>query len=226
MNVIVTRGCHTVTSGVVATFGRRLLHCVVGLVVCGLGITLLLNADLGAAPWDVLHQGISRHLGWSVGVVIMAVGALLLLLWIPLRERPGLGTVLNALLIGATVDVIEPRLVVPDHVAARLGAVVLGVVAFGVGSGIYIGAGLGPGPRDGLMTGLARRGISIRVARTAIEVAVVVGGLALGGRVGVGTAAFALGIGPVVQWCLPRLTLPPRAARRLPATTPGVASSG
>lgn len=191
----------------------RLTRCIAGLAVCGVGISLLLRADLGAAPWDVLHQGISRHTGLSVGTVIIVVGAALLLVWIPLRERPGVGTVLNAVLIGLTVDVVQPLLDVPDRFVVRLAAVVAGVLAFGVGSGLYIGAGLGPGPRDGLMTGLARRGLSIRVARTGLEVVVVIAGVALGGTVGIGTVAFALGIGPVVQWCLPRLTTPSASAR-------------
>lgn len=193
----------------------RLTRCIAGLAVCGVGISLLLRADLGAAPWDVLHQGISRHTGLSVGTVIIVVGAALLLVWIPLRERPGVGTVLNAVLIGLTVDVVQPLLDVPDRFVVRLAAVVAGVLAFGVGSGLYIGAGLGPGPRDGLMTGLARRGLSIRVARTGLEVVVVIAGVALGGTVGIGTVAFALGIGPVVQWCLPRLTTPSASARTL-----------
>lgn len=189
------------------SFADRLLRCVLGLVACGLGIALILRADLGAAPWDVLHQGISRHTGIAVGTVIIGVGVVVLLVWIPLRERPGLGTVLNAVLIGLTVNLIEPHLTVPDHVVVRLGALAAGILAFGLGSGLYIGAGLGAGPRDGLMTGLARRGLSIRVARTGLEVAVIVAGVALGGSIGLGTAAFALGIGPVVQWCLPRLAL-------------------
>lgn len=193
-------------------FGDRLLRCVVGLAVCGVGIALLLRAELGAAPWDVLHQGISHHTGLPVGTVIVIVGAAVLLAWIPLRERPGLGTVLNAVLIGLTVNAVEPLLDVPDQLGARLVAVAAGIVSFGLGSGLYIGAGLGPGPRDGLMTGLARRGWSIRAARTGLELVVVIAGVALGGTIGLGTAAFALAVGPVVQWFLPRLTVHPRPA--------------
>ena len=155
----------------------------------------------------MLHQGISRLTGLPVGTVMIVVGVGLLTLWIPLRERPGLGTILNALLIGVTVNVLDGRLDVPDHLLARLAAVGTGVIAFGAGSGLYIGAGLGPGPRDGLMTGLARRGWSIRVARTGIEIIVVAAGVALGGTIGVGTIAFALGIGPVVHFFLPRLSV-------------------
>lgn len=191
----------------------RLARCVAGLVVCGVGIAAIVYGDLGLAPWDVLHQGISEISGIPIGMVIIVVGLALLLLWIPLRVRPGLGTILNAIIIGAVVDLVLPRLPETDAVGWRAFALTGGIVLFAVGTGLYIGAGLGPGPRDGLMTGLAARGWSIRVARTTIEVVVLAAGVALGGSVGIGTAAFAFGIGPLVHVFLPRLRLdPPPAA--------------
>jgi uncharacterized membrane protein YczE len=190
--------------------GERLARCVVGLALFGIGISLLIAADLGAAPWDVFHTGVSDRTGIPVGTVIILTGIALLLLWIPLGERLGIGTVLNAVEIGIVVDLVLPH--VPDDtpLAARLAMMAGGVVIVAVGSGFYIGAGLGPGPRDGLMTGLARRGWSIRLARTGIEITVLVIGVVLGGAIGLGTAVFALGIGPLVEVFLPRLTLDER----------------
>ena len=183
------------------------MRCVLGLVLCGTGISLIIHGDVGVAPWDVLHQGISERTGMPIGTVIVIVGGALLTLWIPLRVRPGLGTLLNAVIIGVVVDAADP--LVADVEQPLLGTLVMvaGVVAFGIGTGIYIGTGLGPGPRDGLMTGLARRGIRLHVARTAIEVTVLVAGFVLGGSVGLGTAVFAFGIGPLVQFFLPRFDM-------------------
>lgn len=189
---------------------ERISRCVIGLALFGVGVALLLRAELGAAPWDVFHSGVSERTGIPVGVVIIATGAALLLTWIPLRERPGLGTVLNALEIGLVVDLALPLLPEPEALWFRIPAMLAGIALVGIGSGAYIGAGLGPGPRDGVMTGLARRGWSIRRARTGIEVGVLVVGVLLGGSIGVGTAVFALGIGPLVQLVLPRLTVSPR----------------
>jgi uncharacterized membrane protein YczE len=186
---------------------ERLVRCVVGLALFGVGIALIVRGDLGLAPWDVLHQGIAERLGIGIGSVIVVTGALILLLWIPLRERPGIGTVLNAVEIGLVVSVVLPLLPEPDHVAVRAAATASGIIVIATGSGLYIGAGLGPGPRDGIMTGLARRGLSVRTARTLIEVTVVAAGIALGGAAGIGTVAFALAIGPLVHVLLPRLTL-------------------
>ncbi len=201
---------------------QRLVRCVIGLVMCGTGIALIIDGDVGLAPWDVLHQGISEHTGIPIGTVIVLVGAALLALWIPLHVRPGVGTFLNAILIGVVVDVTDP--LVPDVEHPVVGTIVMlaGVLAFGVGTGLYIGSGLGPGPRDGLMTGLARRGLRIHVARTAIEVAVLVAGVLLGGSVGIGTATFAFGIGPLAQFFLPRFDMdgtyaPARTAVASPA---------
>lgn len=199
---------------------ERLVRCVGGLALFGIGISLIIGADLGAAPWDVFHQGLAAQTGIGIGTVIIIVGALLLLLWIPLRERPGLGTVLNAVEIGLVVNVVLPLLPDTDRLVPRVALMLAGIVLVAIGSGLYIGSGLGPGPRDGLMTGLARLGSSIRVARTGIELTVVVAGLALGGAIGVGTALFAFGIGPLVQVFLPRLTVPTTTNGPRPAATP------
>lgn len=182
---------------------ERLLRCIVGLALFGLGITLFIRADLGLAPWDVFHKGLSEKIGVSIGSVIIGVGALLLLLWIPLRQRPGIGTILNALEIGLVVDLTKGFIGSPDHPVARVSLMFAGLGVIGLGSALYIGAGLGPGPRDGLMMGLAARGHSIRLARTGVEATVLVAGLLLGGSVGIGTLVFTFGIGPVVQRLLP-----------------------
>jgi uncharacterized membrane protein YczE len=178
----------------------RLVQCVAGLIVCGVGIALIIAADIGLAPWDVLHKGISSRTGIAVGTVIIIVGFALLALWVPLGVRPGIGTILNAVLVGGSVNVVLPRLPEPTEIAWQVVEMLGGVVTFGVGTAMYIGAGLGPGPRDGLMTGIAGRGYSLRLVRTGIEIAVLVTGWALGGSVGVGTAVFALAIGPLVHY--------------------------
>jgi uncharacterized membrane protein YczE len=178
---------------------RRVGQCVAGLIICGTGVALIVDADIGLAPWDVLHKGISRQTGVSVGTVMIIVGFALLALWIPLRVRPGLGTVLNAVLIGSTVNVVLPHLPAPDSIGLQVAEMATGVLAFGIGSALYIGAGLGPGPRDGLMTGIAARGYSLRLVRTGIEITVLATGWALGGSVGLGTAVFAVSIGPIVH---------------------------
>jgi uncharacterized membrane protein YczE len=193
---------------------ERITRCVFGLVLFGIGISLLIEAELGAAPWDVFHTGISELTGISTGWIIIITGVLLLLLWIPLRERPGLGTVLNAVVIGLVVDLTRPILDTTDWLPLRSVMMIAGVVIIAIGSGFYIGAGLGPGPRDGLMTGLSKRQfagrhVSIRSARTFVEVVVLIVGVALGGAIGVGTAVFTFGIGPLVQIFLPRLTTSP-----------------
>lgn len=186
---------------------ERIARCVLGLAIFGVGIALLIDAHLGAAPWDVFHTGVSELTGIPVGQVTIITGVTLLLLWIPLGETMGLGTILNAIEIGIVVDLVLPLIPEPELVVVRAAMMLGGVVVIALGSGLYIGAGLGPGPRDGLMTGFAKRGISIRFARTAIEVTVLVVGIALGGAIGVGTAVFALGIGPLVQFFLPRLQI-------------------
>jgi len=196
---------------------ERLVRCIAGLALFGLGISMFLASELGLAPWDVFHQGISERLGIPVGVVIEITGVFILLLWIPLRERLGLGTVLNAIEIGLVVYLLDGVLPLTDRLVPRALYVVGGLVAIAAGSGLYIGAGLGSGPRDGLMLGLSKRGISVRLARTGVEVTALVVGLLLGGTVGVGTLAFTFGIGPLVQVFLPRLRI--RGDRTVLATT-------
>lgn len=184
----------------------RLPRLFLGLVLCGFGLALMINADLGLSPWDVLHQGISERTGIPIGTVVILVGCSLLLIWIPLRERPGIGTIANAVLIGTTVNIALLWLPEPSLLWQRLVFVTVGALLFGPGSGLYIGAGLGPGPRDGLMTGIARRGPSVRRVRTLIELGALTTGLVLGGTVGLGTLLFALTVGPNVQFFLGRWT--------------------
>ena len=197
-----------------ADWTNRLIRCLAGLGLFGVGISLILEANLGAAPWDVFHQGVARHTGLSVGTVIIITGFALLLLWIPLRQRPGVGTVLNALEIGFTVDLIMPLIPTTHLLVVRVVYLALGLVVIAMGSGLYIGAGLGPGPRDGIMMGLKARGISVRLARTLVEIVVLIAGLALGGTIGIGTVAFTFGIGPLVQIFLPMFSLPPFSETR------------
>jgi uncharacterized membrane protein YczE len=186
---------------------RRLSQLYLGLLLYGVSDGMLLLAGLGVDPWDVLHQGLSRRLGFGVGTWALIVGGGVLLLWLPLRQKPGLGTVSNALVIGPVIDLVLVTVPAPTGLAARA-AVMVGAVALnGVATGAYIGAGLGPGPRDGLMTGMAARGHSIRVVRTGIELSVLAAGWLLGGTVGVGTVLYALAIGPLVHVFVPRLRI-------------------
>lgn len=197
---------------------RRLTQLFVGLALYGVSLALVLRAGLGLAPWDVLHQGLAERLGASVGQLVIAVSFVVLLAWIPLRQRPGFGTIANAVLVGVFVDLTMSVL---DDVHAWPWRVVLllsGVLLNGLATALYIGASLGPGPRDGLMTGLVdRSGRSVRLVRTLIEVSVLVVGFALGGTVGVGTLLYAFAIGPIAHVLLPVLTVPAR-----PVVTPGV----
>ncbi|MEJ8278537.1 YczE/YyaS/YitT family protein [Pseudonocardia spirodelae] len=187
---------------------RRLTQLVTGLVGYAVSMALMMRAGLGSMPWDVFHQGVAGRAGLSVGAVTVLVAAGVLLLWIPLRERPGLGTLANVVVIGATVDLALAVLPAPEAPWLRVGYAVAGIVLNAAATAAYIGVGLGPGPRDGLMTGLAARtGLSVRLVRTAIEVTVVLVGWALGGVFGVVTVAYALAVGPLVQWFLPRLTV-------------------
>lgn len=185
---------------------RRLIQLFAGLLLYGFSMALLVQAGLGLDPWDVLHQGIAERTGLTIGTVVIMVGALVLLLWIPLRQKPGVGTVANVILIGLAADVSIWLLPAPEPPAVRIAFVVAGVVLNAVATAAYIGARLGPGPRDGLMTGLVRRtGRSVRLVRTSIEVTVLATGWPLGGTVGVGTVAYALAIGPLVHALLPKL---------------------
>ncbi len=190
-----------------AEIRRRLPRLLIGLVCLGAGIGLSVRARLGLSPWDVLHQGLSERLGVNFGLVVIGLGVIILLLWIPLRQRPGFGTVLNTLSVGLIADLVlelTPRL---DSMVARWVAMLLGVLVVAIGIGLYIGAGLGPGPRDGLMTSIAARGHPVWAVRTALELSALAAGWLLGGTVGVGTVVFALGIGPLGHWFLNRFHL-------------------
>jgi uncharacterized membrane protein YczE len=204
---------------------RRLVNLYVGLVLFGVSMALMLESGLGLDPWDVFHQGLAERTGLSIGWIVIGIGTLVLLLWIPLRQRPGIGTVSNAVVVGLAVDAALTVLPEPRHIALRCTFLVTGIVSNGVATGLYIGAGLGPGPRDGLMTGLARRGHSIRLVRTAIELSVLAVGWLLGGTVGVGTVLYAVSIGPLAQYFIPRLAVLPDVESphgdRVPATAAG-----
>ncbi|HBZ0998237.1 TPA: hypothetical protein MJE32_09120 [Klebsiella pneumoniae] len=188
---------------------RRLLQLYIGLVLYGVSTALFVHANLGADPWDVFHLGVAKQLGISFGTVIILTGAAVLLLWIPIRQMPGLGTVSNVVVLGlaadATLAVLPPLESMVARSALLAGAIVLNAIA----TGMYIGAGFGPGPRDGLMTGLhARTGWSLRGIRTAIELSVLLIGWLLGGKFGVGTVIYALSIGPLIHLCLPWFSQP------------------
>jgi uncharacterized membrane protein YczE len=188
---------------------RRLTQLYGGLVLYGASSALLVRSGLGLEPWNVLHQGLAERTGLSMGVVLTIVGAAVLLLWIPLRQRPGLGTVSNVLVIGAAMD--ASLAVVPDAHGwtLRIAVMAAGIVLNGAATGLYIAARFGPGPRDGLMTGLNRRtGLSVRLVRTVLEITVVATGFALGGTVGVGTLLYALSIGPLAQVFLRLFAVP------------------
>ena len=180
--------------------GRRLIQLYVGLALYGASSALLVEAGLGLEPWNVLHQGLAELTGLTIGVVSIVVGAAVLLLWIPLRQRPGLGTVSNVFVVGIAMD--GTLTLVPDvhSLAVRIPLLLAGILLNGVATGLYISARFGPGPRDGLMTGLHRRtGRSVRLMRTAIELAVVATGFVLGGTAGIGTVLYAVSIGPLAQ---------------------------
>ncbi|XNL29555.1 hypothetical protein R8Z50_07825 [Longispora sp. K20-0274] len=189
--------------------GKRFAQLQLGLFVYGVSMALMIRAHLGTMPWDVFHQGVAKQTGLPFGLIVAGTGALVLLLWIPLRQRPGVGTISNVLVIGfvaqLTLDVLPESVPLP----VRIGMLLAGVVLNGLAGGLYIGARLGPGPRDGLMTGLsAKTGRSIRLIRTLIEIAVVTSGWLLGGTLGIGTLLYAVAIGPLVQFFLARLTAP------------------
>jgi uncharacterized membrane protein YczE len=188
---------------------RRLVHLYAGLTLYGSSCALMVRAGLGLDPWDVFHQGVARHTGISIGLVSVGVGALILPLWWLLRQRPGLGTVSNVFVVGLTMDATLSLVPAPHAMAVRLPLLVAAITLNGFATGLYISARFGPGPRDGLMTGLhARTGRSIRLVRTAIEVTVLVTGILLGGSAGPGTLAYALAIGPLAQLFLRALALP------------------
>jgi uncharacterized membrane protein YczE len=184
--------------------GRRLSQLFFGLALYAVSMAMQIRSGLGLNPWDVLHEGLARQTPLSFGVITAITGAVVLLLWIPLRQRPGVGTVANVVVIAAIVDVALALLHAPDALVARIALLVGGIVLNGVATAAYVGARLGPGPRDGLMTGLsARTGRSVRLVRTCIEVVVLACGWMLGGTVGIGTVLYALAIGPLTQAFLP-----------------------
>jgi uncharacterized membrane protein YczE len=204
---------------------RRLTQLYLGLLLYGVSDGMLLLAGLGVDPWDVFHQGLSRHFGLGVGTWALIVGVCVMLLWIPLHQRPGFGTISNVLVVGPVIDLMLVVFSAAHQLPIQIALMVGGVILNGVATGAYIGAGLGPGPRDGLMTGLAARGYSIRVVRTCIEVTVLATGWLLGGTVGVGTVVYALAIGPLAHFFVPRLAIVPRpAAADAPAVAEGRAA--
>ncbi|GAA1922320.1 YczE/YyaS/YitT family protein [Nocardioides hwasunensis] len=187
---------------------RRLPQLYVGLFLYGVSLALMVRGALGLAPWDVLHSGFIQHVPMTLGQAVVLFSFVVLVLWVPLREMPGLGTISNALVVGLSADATLAVLSRPDAIASRVGLMLGGVVLCGFASALYIGAQLGRGPRDGLMTGLHRRtGLSLRLVRTGLEVVVVVIGLLLGGKLGIGTVVYALAIGPLTQLMLPWLTV-------------------
>lgn len=187
---------------------RRLPQLFVGLALFGFSMAMMLRSDLGLAPWDVLTEGLALRLPLSFGTITVVVSVVVLLLWVPLRQRPGLGTIANVFVVGVAVDVGLAVLSTPSSLVLQVLLLVGGIVANGLAGGVYIGSQFGPGPRDGLMTGLARRtGASLRLVRTGIEVVVLVTGFLLGGTVGVGTVLYAVGIGPLTQLFLRRATV-------------------
>jgi uncharacterized membrane protein YczE len=206
---------------------RRLAQLSVGLVLYGVSMGMMIRSGLGLDPWDVLHDGLTRRLPLSFGTVVIVTGVLVLLVWWPLRQWPGLGTLANVVVIGVATDATLAVLATPDALAVRLPLLLGGIVLNGLAGALYIGSQFGPGPRDGLMTGLARRsGRSIRVVRTGLELSVLTLGWVLGGVLGVGTVLYALLIGPVVQFFLPILTVDlteraPATASTAPAATEG-----
>lgn len=187
--------------------GRRLTRLGLGLLLYGFSDGLILLAALGVDPWDVLHQGLARTFGLQVGTWAIVVGALVLLAWVPLRQHPGLGTVLNVVVVGLAINATLALLPQPHELGRRIVVMLAGIALNAFATGLYIGAGLGTGPRDGLMTGFAARGHSVRVVRTTIELSVLAVGYALGGDVGIGTVLYAFGIGPLVHWTIPWLRL-------------------
>ena len=198
-----------------APASRRLGQVLCGLTLYGVSMAMIVNAELGLDPWDVFHQGIARTVGGRLGVVTIGVSVAVLLLWIPIRQRPGLGTLLNAVMVGSVFELAAP--ILPHDLDSLLGRSVLlvgGVVANAVATAMYIGAGLGPGPRDGLMTGIAARGWPVRWVRTTIEIVVLSLGWLLGGSIGVGTLLYAVAIGPLVHPLLPLASIDARATRR------------
>lgn len=199
---------------------RRFAQLLVGLVLYGVTMGLMVRAVLGLDPWDVFHVGVALHVPLTLGTVIICASVVVLLLWIPLRQRPGIGTLLNAVVIGLATDATLALVPPVESLGWRIPFLVAGIVGNALAGALYIGAGLGPGPRDGLMTGLVARGVgSVRVVRTVLELSVLGIGWLLGGTVGIGTVLYAISIGPLLHVLLPRLRVRPGAA---PAARPAV----
>lgn len=190
---------------------RRLLQLYFGLALYGLSTAMFVRADLGADPWNVFHLGVAKLLALDIGTVMIATGALVLLLWIPLRQRPGLGTISNVVVLGLAADAALSVIPTLSDILPRSGLLAGAIVVNAIATAMYIGAGFGSGPRDGLMTGVhARTGWSVRSIRTVIELSVLLIGWLLGGTLGVGTVLYALTIGPLIQLCLPWFRFVPR----------------
>ena len=188
--------------------GRRLPQLYVGLVLYGVSLAMMVRGDLGLAPWDVLHSGLAAHLPLTLGQAVVVMSFVVLVAWVPLREVPGLGTISNALAIGFSADATLVVLDRPSMIVLRVVLMVGGILLCGLATALYIGAQLGRGPRDGLMTGLARRtGLSLRLVRTLLELTVVALGLLLGGHLGLGTILYAFALGPLTQLWLPAFTV-------------------
>ena len=204
---------------------RRIGQLLVGLFLYGVAIAMMLRAGLGVAPWDVLTQGVAIHTGLPFGLLTNIIGALVLLLWIPIRQRPGIGTVVNVLLIGPSIEVGLWVIPAPTELIARIGLLAGALVLLALATGLYIGARFGPGPRDGLMTGIhGRWGVKLWIVRTGIEVTVLAAGWLLGGTVGIGTLAFALLIGPMVNVTVPLLRVPERMPATAAETATGISA--
>ena len=206
-------------------FARRVTQLVVGLFLYGVAIAMMIQAGIGVSPWDVLSQGVSLRTGIPFGWVTVIIGAIVLLLWIPIRQKPGIGTILNVLLIGPAAEVGLAVLPLATELWSQILLFAGGLALLAIATGLYIGARFGPGPRDGLMTGIHDRwGVRFWIVRTAIEVTVLSIGWLLGGTVGVGTVAFALLIGPMVNVTLPLVRVPEVAVRSVPGLPPVPAS--
>lgn len=204
---------------------RRGLQLLAGLLLYGATAAMMVLAGLGLDPWDVLHQGLARTFGLGIGTWVIIVSAVVLLAWWPLRQRPGVGTMANAVLVGTVIDVVLALVHPPHALGPRIVLLVAAVAGNGVATGLYIGAGLGPGPRDGLTVGIASRGHSIRVVRTIVELTVLVTGFLLGGTIGVGTLLYALAIGPIMHVTVPALTIGRGRGRQLSGSA-GSAEAG
>ena len=200
---------------------RRIVQLVLGVFLYGIAISLIVRAAIGVAPWDVLTQGIGKQTGLSFGTITVITSVVVLLLWIPIRQKPGIGTVLNTLIVGPSAELGLALIPEQTELWVRILLFIGGLVLLAVATGLYIGARFGPGPRDGLMTGIHHRwGFRIWIVRTCIEVVVLSAGWLLGGNVGLGTLAFALLIGPMVNITIPRLMVPAAVTAPEAATTP------